>query len=67
MNWVWLVIGWDRFNSKRDRIARLISQLNNTRLKRSDPAYAALGGVLNSDLGRFNHPGSTGPETRRFD
>ena len=42
---------WDRFNSKRDRIARLISQLNNTRLKRSDPAYAALGGVLNSDLG----------------
>ena len=42
---------WDGFNSKRDRIASLISQLNNTRLKRSDPAYAALAVTMNSDLG----------------
>jgi tRNA uridine 5-carboxymethylaminomethyl modification enzyme len=42
---------WERFNRKRDRIARLRAGLNNTRLTRSDPAYAALSAALNSDLG----------------
>jgi tRNA uridine 5-carboxymethylaminomethyl modification enzyme len=42
---------WERFNAKRDRIARISSGLNNTRLKRSDPAYSALRSALNVDLG----------------
>lgn len=42
---------WERFNNRRDRIARIRSGLNDTRLKRSDPAYAALCSALNVDLG----------------
>ena len=42
---------WERFNSKRDRIARIRSGLESTRLTRSNPAYAALSSTLNSDLG----------------
>jgi tRNA uridine 5-carboxymethylaminomethyl modification enzyme len=42
---------WERFNAKRDRIVRISSGLNNTRLKRSDPAYSALRSALNVDLG----------------
>jgi tRNA uridine 5-carboxymethylaminomethyl modification enzyme len=42
---------WERFNSKRDRIAGLRTGLDNTRLTRSDPAYAALSAALNCDLG----------------
>ena len=42
---------WERFHSKRDRLAHLSFGLSNTRLTRSDPAYAALSTALNSDLG----------------
>src|SRR4029453_3621231 len=33
---------WERFNQRRDRIARLRTALEGTRLKRSDAAYASL-------------------------
>lgn len=33
---------WERFNQRRDRIARMKSALNTTRIRRSDAAYAAL-------------------------
>ena len=42
---------WERFNKRRDRIARLRTGLEGTRLSRSDPAYAALSAALNTDLG----------------
>jgi len=42
---------WERFNGKRDRIARIRSTLDKTRLTRSDPAYAALSAALRCDLG----------------
>lgn len=42
---------WERFNSRRDRISRLSSLLDQTRLKRSDPAYAAVSSLLGVDLG----------------
>src|ERR1700730_687005 len=42
---------WERFNNKRDRIARIRSGLDSTRLTRSSPAYAALCGALNCDVG----------------
>lgn len=42
---------WERFNSRRDRISRLSSLLDETRLKRSDPAYAAVSSSLGVDLG----------------
>lgn len=42
---------WERFNQRRDRIARLGRILEDTRLKRSDAAYAALSSKLGVDLG----------------
>lgn len=42
---------WERFNSKRDRIARLRNTLDNTRFKRSSPEYAGVSQVLGCDLG----------------
>lgn len=33
---------WERFNQRRDRIARIKVALNTTRIRRSDAAYAAL-------------------------
>jgi len=42
---------WERFNQKRARIAQISSALENTRFRRSDPAYAALSTELNCDLG----------------
>ncbi|MGA9996438.1 MAG: tRNA uridine-5-carboxymethylaminomethyl(34) synthesis enzyme MnmG [Pyrinomonadaceae bacterium] len=43
--------GWDRFNQRRDRIALLRMALENTRFKRSDPAYAMLCHALSTNLG----------------
>jgi len=42
---------WDRFVSKRDRIAAARSILEKTRLKRSDPRYAAARMNAGEDLG----------------
>jgi tRNA uridine 5-carboxymethylaminomethyl modification enzyme len=42
---------WERFNLRRDRIARLRDTLENTRLKRSDVAYGSLSRILGADLG----------------
>jgi tRNA uridine 5-carboxymethylaminomethyl modification enzyme len=42
---------WERFNQRRDRIARLRTALEETRLKRSDAAYSALSHTLSADLG----------------
>jgi tRNA uridine 5-carboxymethylaminomethyl modification enzyme len=40
---------WERFNSRRDRIAALRNALDFTRFKRSDPEYAAASQLLNGD------------------
>jgi tRNA uridine 5-carboxymethylaminomethyl modification enzyme len=42
---------WERFNSRRDRIAALRNALDNTRFKRSDIQYATISQLLGSDLG----------------
>lgn len=42
---------WERFNLKRDRIARLRNSLDLTRYKRSSPEYAGISKVLGADLG----------------
>ncbi len=42
---------WERFNQRRDRIALLSKILEETRLKRSDTAYAAISSKLGMDLG----------------
>jgi tRNA uridine 5-carboxymethylaminomethyl modification enzyme len=42
---------WNRFNTRRDRIATLRNLLDNTRFKRSSVEYASLSGVLGADLG----------------
>lgn len=42
---------WERFNSRRDRIAGLRNVLDNTRFKRSDVEYASLSQLLGCDLG----------------
>ncbi|MFN2512136.1 MAG: tRNA uridine-5-carboxymethylaminomethyl(34) synthesis enzyme MnmG [Pyrinomonadaceae bacterium] len=42
---------WERFNQRRDRIVRLGRILEETRLKRSDAAYAAVSARLGTDLG----------------
>jgi tRNA uridine 5-carboxymethylaminomethyl modification enzyme len=42
---------WDRFNQKRDRIARLRNALDFTRFKRSSPQYASVSQLLGADLG----------------
>ena len=42
---------WERFNARRDRIVSLRRALDNTKLKRSDPRYAAVQSSLDSELG----------------
>jgi tRNA uridine 5-carboxymethylaminomethyl modification enzyme len=42
---------WERFNSRRDRLAELRGALLGTRIKRSDSAYAAVSLKLGVDLG----------------
>jgi tRNA uridine 5-carboxymethylaminomethyl modification enzyme len=42
---------WERFNSRRDRIARLRNALDCTRFKKSSVEYASLVRVLGMDLG----------------
>ena len=42
---------WDRFNSKRDRIANLRNLLDATRFKRSSVEYAGVAQLLGADLG----------------
>src|SRR6266550_7347780 len=42
---------WERFNTRRDRIARLGAALEKTKLKRSDPRYAATQALVDGDLG----------------
>jgi len=42
---------WERFNQRRDRIARLGRVLKEFRLKRSEAAYAAISSTLGADLG----------------
>jgi tRNA uridine 5-carboxymethylaminomethyl modification enzyme len=42
---------WERFNQRRDRIALLGKILSETRIKRSDAAYAAISSRLEADLG----------------
>lgn len=42
---------WERFNQRRDKLARLRSILELTRLKRSDAAYLSVSHALAQDLG----------------
>lgn len=42
---------WERFSARRSRISELRTILQQTRLKRSDPAYAWLSRAAGSDLG----------------
>ena len=42
---------WDRFNRKRDRLARLREALDGTRFKRSSIEYAGVSQLLDVDLG----------------
>ena len=42
---------WERFNSKRDRIANLRNALDLTRFKRSSVEYATVSQILGVDLG----------------
>ncbi|MEO8573205.1 MAG: tRNA uridine-5-carboxymethylaminomethyl(34) synthesis enzyme MnmG [Pyrinomonadaceae bacterium] len=42
---------WNRFNSRRDRIANLRNLLDHTRFKRSSVEYASLTRILAADLG----------------
>lgn len=42
---------WERFNRRRDRIARLRNALDLTRFKRSSAEYAAVSEFLDADLG----------------
>lgn len=42
---------WERFNSRRDRIAALRNALDDTRYRRSDKEYSSISGLLGTDLG----------------
>src|SRR3954467_8283662 len=42
---------WERFNQRRDRIARLRNTLDLTRYKRSSTEYAGISSLLDADLG----------------
>ncbi|HRH40192.1 MAG TPA: tRNA uridine-5-carboxymethylaminomethyl(34) synthesis enzyme MnmG [Pyrinomonadaceae bacterium] len=42
---------WERFNSKRDRLAQIRNHLDNTRFKRSSVEYATISQILGTDLG----------------
>lgn len=42
---------WERFNQKRDRVARIRNALVNSRFRRSSVEYAAVSQLIGSDLG----------------
>ncbi len=42
---------WEKFNKKRDNIAKLRNTLDNLRFKRSDVEYATVSQILDCDLG----------------
>lgn len=42
---------WQRFNERRDRIAKIKAALQNTRLRRSDAGYSGVAALISSDLG----------------
>ncbi len=42
---------WEKFNKKRDNIAKLRNTLDNLRFKRSDVEYATVAQILECDLG----------------
>ena len=42
---------WDRYSARMDRIAKLRGIINETRVRRSDPAYAAASLAVGGDLG----------------
>ncbi len=42
---------WERFNHRRDRIAKVKAALKTTRLRKSDAAYSAATASVSSDLG----------------
>ena len=42
---------WERFNQRRDRIAKIATALHGTRLRKSDVAYSAMSETVGSDLG----------------
>ena len=42
---------WERFNLKRDRLARLRNSLDITRFRRSSPEYSAVSQLLGAELG----------------
>jgi tRNA uridine 5-carboxymethylaminomethyl modification enzyme len=42
---------WERFNQRRDQIARTKALLHSTRLKKTDAAYSAVAGVAGLELG----------------
>lgn len=42
---------WERFNAKRDRLAKLRNALDFTRFKRSSPEYAGVSQMIGADLG----------------
>jgi tRNA uridine 5-carboxymethylaminomethyl modification enzyme len=42
---------WERFNSKRDRLAQIRNYLDSTRFKRSSVEYASVSQILGCDLG----------------
>ncbi|MFN2529994.1 MAG: tRNA uridine-5-carboxymethylaminomethyl(34) synthesis enzyme MnmG [Pyrinomonadaceae bacterium] len=44
-------VDWDRFNGKRERLARLRETLDTSFLRRRDPQYAAAQSLLQRDLG----------------
>lgn len=44
-------LDWQRFNSRRDRLAKLTRAISETRLRRSDAAYAAVEMAIGVDLG----------------
>lgn len=44
-------IDWERFNQRRDRIAKVRQALGSTRIQRSDPAYAAISSRLDVEIG----------------
>lgn len=44
-------LDWERFNKKRDRLARLRNALDSTRFRRSSIEYASVSQLLGADLG----------------
>jgi tRNA uridine 5-carboxymethylaminomethyl modification enzyme len=42
---------WERYNQRRDRIAKVKLSLKETRLRKRDAAYLAISGIVGSDLG----------------